>query len=101
MKISFEGRRAIVTGAAHGFGRTIARAFAENGATVWGCDVNAEGLKETQAICGKACEVRTVDITRQDAVAAFVAEAAGNTAVDILVNNAGGVPGQVGRPIER
>ena len=100
MKISFEGRRAIVTGAAHGFGRTIARAFAENGATVWGCDVNAEGLKETQAICGKACEVRTVDITRQDAVAAFVAEAAGNTAVDILVNNAGGVRGQVGRPIE-
>ena len=29
MNISFEGRRAIVTGAGHGFGRAIAKAFAE------------------------------------------------------------------------
>jgi 3-oxoacyl-[acyl-carrier protein] reductase len=100
MKISFEGRRAIVTGAGHGFGRAIAKAFADNGANVWACDVNAVGLKETQEICGKACEVRTFDISRQEAVAAFVAEAADKSAVDILVNNAGGVRGQVGRPIE-
>ena len=32
MKISFEGKRAVVTGAGHGFGRAIAKAFAENGA---------------------------------------------------------------------
>ena len=100
MKISFEGNRAIVTGAGHGFGRAIAKAFAENGAAVWACDVNADGLKETQKIIGKNCEVRTVNITDQPAVAAFVAEAAGKNAVDILVNNAGGVRGQVGRPIE-
>lgn len=100
MKISFEGKRAIVTGAGHGFGRAIAKAFAENGAAVWACDVNADGLKETQKIIGKNCEVRTVNITDQPAVAAFVAEAAGKNAVDILVNNAGGVRGQVGRPIE-
>jgi len=100
MKISFEGKRAIVTGAGHGFGRAIAKAFAENGAAVWACDVNADGLKETQKIIGKNCEVRTVNITDQPAVAAFVAEAAGKNAVDILVNNAGGVRGQVGRTIE-
>ena len=37
----------IVTGAAHGFGRTIAHAFATEGAAVWACDVNTEGLSET------------------------------------------------------
>jgi 3-oxoacyl-[acyl-carrier protein] reductase len=100
MKISFEGKRAIVTGAGHGFGRAIAKAFAENGAQVWACDVNADGLKETHKIIGRNCEIRTVNITDQPAVTAFVAEAAGKAAVDILVNNAGGVRGQVGRPIE-
>jgi 3-oxoacyl-[acyl-carrier protein] reductase len=100
MKIAFDGKRAIVTGAGHGFGRAIAKAFAENGAQVWACDVNPAGLKETREIIGKNCEIRTVNITDQPAVAAFVAEAAGKGAVDILVNNAGGVRGQVGRPIE-
>jgi 3-oxoacyl-[acyl-carrier protein] reductase len=100
MKISFEGKRAIVTGAGHGFGRAIAKAFAENGAQVWACDVNADGLKETHKIIGRNCEIRTVNITDQPAVTAFVAEAAGKAAVDILVNNAGGVRGQIGRPIE-
>ena len=33
-------------------------------------------------------------------VEAFVAKAAGDSAIDILVNNAGGVLGQVGRPLE-
>ena len=93
MKISFEGKRAIVTGAGHGFGRAIAKAFAENGAQVWACDVNAEGLKATRELIGKNCEVRTVNIVDQPAVTAFVAEAAGKDAVDILVNNAGGVRG--------
>ena len=100
MKIVFDGKRAIVTGAGHGFGRAIAKAFAENGAQVWACDVSTAGLKETREIIGRNCEIRTVNITDQPAVTAFVAEAAGKGAVDILVNNAGGVRGQVGRPIE-
>jgi 3-oxoacyl-[acyl-carrier protein] reductase len=101
MKISFEGRRAIVTGAGHGFGRAIAKAFAETGAAVWACDVNAEGLKATRELIGRNCETRKVDVTDTRAVSAFVAEAAGEGAVDILVNNAGGVRGQVGRPLEQ
>ena len=100
MKISFESRRAVVTGAGHGFGRAIAKAFADAGAQVWACDINAEELKTTRELCGKACEVRTVDVARREAVAGFVAEAAGKGAIDILVNNAGGVRGQIGRPIE-
>jgi 3-oxoacyl-[acyl-carrier protein] reductase len=98
MRIEFHGKRVIVTGAGHGFGRAISTAFAEAGAQVWACDLNATGLQETKAICG--CEVRTLDVSDRAAVASFVAEAAGDKAVDVLVNNAGGVRGQVGRPIE-
>jgi len=100
MNLSLAGRSAIVTGAGHGFGRAISKAFAEAGAMVWACDLNTAGLEETKKQCGKACEVRTLDVSDRAAVTAFVAEAAGGAAIDVLVNNAGGVRGQVGRPIE-
>ena len=93
MNISFQGKRAVVTGARHGFGRAIARAFAENGAQVFACDAVEDGLAETRQLCGKACETRMVDVTDRAAVGAFV-DAIGE--VDILVNNAGGVLGQGG-----
>jgi 3-oxoacyl-[acyl-carrier protein] reductase len=97
MNISFEGKRAIVTGANHGFGRAIAKAFAENGAQVFACDAVEDGLAETKQLCGKGCETRVVDVTDRDGVGAFV-DAIGP--VDILVNNAGGVLGQVHHPVE-
>ena len=100
MKIAFDGQRVIVTGAGHGFGRAISKAFADAGAMVWACDLNAAGLEETRKLCGKTCEVRTLDVSDRAAVTAFVAEAAGGVTIDVLVNNAGGVRGQVGRPIE-
>ncbi len=101
MIIAFEGRTAIVTGAAHGFGRAIAQAFAREGARVWACDIVEEELAETAALSGAGCRVRRVDVTDRAAVVAFVAEAERDGgAVDILVNNAGGVLGQVGRPLE-
>jgi 3-oxoacyl-[acyl-carrier protein] reductase len=97
MNISFEGKRAIVTGARHGFGRAIAKAFAENGAQVFACDAVEEGLAETAKLCGKGCETRVVDVTDRGAVGKFV-DAIGE--VDILVNNAGGVLGQTHHPVE-
>ena len=100
MKIAFDGQRVIVTGAGHGFGRAISKAFADAGARVWACDLNTAGLEETRKLCGKTCEARTLDVSDRAAVTAFVAEAAGGEAIDVLVNNAGGVRGQVGRPIE-
>ena len=104
MELAFPNKTVIVTGAAHGFGRAIALAFAQRGARVWACDVLTAELAETRQICSAAggqCEVRTVDVTDQAAVARFVAEAAtGVGQVDVLVNNAGGVLGQVGRPLE-
>ncbi|MBL0170518.1 MAG: SDR family oxidoreductase [Gemmatimonadaceae bacterium] len=104
MNIEFNGQTAIVTGAAHGFGRAISRALSERGAHVWACDVLGDELVETKQVCdaaGGACTVRTVDVCDKSAVEALVAEASAATGrVDILVNNAGGVLGQVGRPLE-
>jgi 3-oxoacyl-[acyl-carrier protein] reductase len=104
MNVAFSGKTAIVTGAAHGFGRAISLAFAARGASVWACDVLEDEVLETQKLCaaaGGACVARAVDVSVKDAVDAFVADASAATGrVDILVNNAGGVLGQVGRPLE-
>ena len=104
MNIAFPGKKVIVTGAAHGFGRAIALAFATRGAEVWGCDILADELAETAdlaAAAGGQCQVRMVDVRDKATVFAFVAELVGDDRpVDILVNNAGGVLGQVGRPLE-
>jgi len=98
VNFDFSGRTAIVTGAAHGFGRAISQAFAARGARVWACDVIEDELAETRRLCGEACNTAIVDVRDKKAVERFVAEAG---AVHILVNNAGGVLGQVGRPLEQ
>ncbi len=97
MNISFDGKVAVVTGAAHGFGRTIAQGFADRGARVHACDVNAAGLEETVKLCGEKTTVHVLDVGNRTDVQALVPTFG---EVDILVNNAGGVRGQVGRPIE-
>ncbi|MEM7117085.1 MAG: SDR family NAD(P)-dependent oxidoreductase [Chloroflexota bacterium] len=101
MNFNFTNKTVIVTGAAHGFGRAIALAFAKLGAHVWGCDILGDELAETKALCqglAGSCEVRIVDVRDKTAVFAFVSEIP--APVNILVNNAGGVLGQIGRPLE-
>lgn len=102
MRIAFEGRTAIVTGAAHGFGRALALAFAELGAHVIACDVLADELRETadRAPHGTV-EAHVLDVSDRDAVhdlARSTRQARGR--IDVLVNDAGGVMGQTGRPLE-
>lgn len=104
MNIQFQDKTVLVTGAAHGFGRAIALAFATRGAQVWACDIRAAEVAETAVHCqtaGGRCIAHCVDVSDAAAVGAWVTEATQATGrADILVNDAGGVLGQVGRPLE-
>ncbi|MFT4003336.1 MAG: SDR family NAD(P)-dependent oxidoreductase [Rhizobium sp.] len=97
MHIDFSGKTVLVTGAAHGFGRAIALAFHTNGARVFACDLNAEGLTETAKLSGGVIETFILDVGDRAAVQKSIDAI---EPIDIAVNNAGGVRGQVGRPIE-
>jgi NAD(P)-dependent dehydrogenase (short-subunit alcohol dehydrogenase family) len=89
----FEGKVAIVTGAASGIGRAAAVQFGREGARVTICDVNEEGTAQTQEmVCetGAECLRFKVDVRKLEDVEACVngtLEKYG--AIDILVNNAG------------
>jgi NAD(P)-dependent dehydrogenase (short-subunit alcohol dehydrogenase family) len=102
MDLDFTGRAVVVTGAATGFGRAIARSFAVRGARVFACDKDEAGLAETASAPG-GIAARVLDLTDRSAVAAWIAAVERETAgpVGVLVNNAGGVLGRAYRPIEK
>ncbi len=89
----FEGKVVIVTGAASGIGRAAAVQFGREGAKVTICDVNMDGIAETERLvkeAGAECLAMKVNVRSQDEVEACVngtIEKFGT--VDILVNNAG------------
>lgn len=102
MNIDVRGQTVLVTGAAHGFGRAIAAAFAMRGARVFACDVVERELGETLQLLGEHGDVAKVDVTNRVEVEAWVQSAWARTGrIDVLVNNAGGVLGQVGQPLEQ
>lgn len=83
-------RIAIVTGAASGFGRAIAEAFAREGAQVMIADVNGAGALEIAAGIGAFAAAFTCDVSRKQDVDALVAKIVATFGgLDIMVNNAG------------
>jgi NAD(P)-dependent dehydrogenase (short-subunit alcohol dehydrogenase family) len=86
----FEGRRAIVTGAAHGIGEATAHRLADEGAHVLCLDVSERGGEVAEAIRSRSLSAAFIrcDVGEHDQAEAAVREAERDGAVGILVNNA-------------
>jgi 3-oxoacyl-[acyl-carrier protein] reductase len=83
-----QGKTAIVTGAASGFGAGIARKFAAEGARVMIADINAEAAAKVAAELGGIAQ--QVDVADNSSVQAMAQAALAQFGhVDILINNAG------------
>lgn len=89
----FEKKVAIITGAASGIGQMTAIRFAQEGARVTICDINAAGLEETRKRveeAGAECLAVVVNVRDQSDVENCVQATLDQFGtVDILVNNAG------------
>lgn len=90
MNLDYPGKVIVLTGAASGIGRGLARAFAEQGATLELLDRNAEALAAVVDELGGLSPVSgaAVDLTDSASIAAYAASR-GRTAIDVLINNAG------------
>jgi 3-oxoacyl-[acyl-carrier protein] reductase len=100
MLITFEGKRAIVAGAARGIGHAIAGRFAENGATVIACDRLVEEVEKFAGpVKSGTIKAAKVDVTDKASVEAVVRAAGGP--IDVLVYVAGGIRGQRPKPLEQ
>ena len=91
--MKFEGRVALITGAAVGIGRATALEMAREGATLILLDMNEEtlaALKQELAQYTDRVYTYTCDVSNEEAVNQAVSDALAHTKkIDILVNNAG------------
>lgn len=92
--MSFEGKIALVTGAARGIGRAIAETFAHHGAQVVLADLNFDQVNETALEISQESGQKTlalpVDVSDTSSAKEMVTKALEEFGhVDILVNNAG------------
>jgi NAD(P)-dependent dehydrogenase (short-subunit alcohol dehydrogenase family) len=83
---SFNGKVAIVTGAASGIGHATALALAAQGATVYGADIAAPA----DDAAGGAIQWRRLDVAEEDGWKALTEEVLqAHGRIDVLINNAG------------
>lgn len=84
------GKACLVTGAASGIGRGIATRFAQEGGRVICVDLDADGLAETVADAGEACEAVQADVADRAQITAAVQRCVElHGRIDVLVNDAG------------
>ncbi|MFC1462491.1 3-oxoacyl-[acyl-carrier-protein] reductase [Verrucomicrobiota bacterium] len=90
---AFDGKVAVVTGAARGIGRVIAEELGREGADLAICDLKEEWLSDTAGAVegmGRKALCVGVDVSNAEAVAAGVTRIMSEMGkIDILVNNAG------------
>ena len=85
-----QGKVAIVTGAAGGFGEGIARLFVKEGARVLVVDLDAEKAQRVAAELGASAKAQKCDVSKGDEVRAAVQACVSVFGPpDIVVNNAG------------
>jgi len=90
--MEFQGKVVVVTGAAQGIGKEIARQFALKKARVVLVDLNEKALKETEAELSSHGEVMSscTDVTNLKEIEGFINKIIDKyTKIDILINNAG------------
>ncbi|MGL4285573.1 MAG: SDR family NAD(P)-dependent oxidoreductase, partial [Phreatobacter sp.] len=93
----FEGRTALVTGAACGIGLAIARRLAGGGARVVLCDRDEARLEAAARDCPGGAMAIAGDIGSEATVEQLIARAVAETGgIDVLINNAG-----IAEPLKR
>lgn len=86
----FDGKVALVTGAAGGIGRATVKAFAAEGARVAAADINARGLAETVEQAGDGVIAVEVDVSDANSCQAMVDQCVKQFGrLDVLFANAG------------
>ena len=89
-EIQFNGKVAVITGAASGMGLYSAKEFVRLGAKVIMCDVNEEALAQAVAEIGEAAIPVCGDVRNHEYAEAVAAETAKHGGADYLVACAGG-----------
>ena len=87
-----DGKVAVITGAASGIGRAIARRFAQQGAAVRILDLDEKAATvaaEEIRACGADAKVEAIDVSDQARTKEVFDKLARQERLDILVNNAG------------